>query len=55
VVSTDGLMDSVCRDGLFVVHDEHRRVHAGKNIVVVDSHGKDSRREYKRLSQDNLV
>jgi len=54
VVSKDRLMGSSCRDGWFAVHDEQRRVHEGKNTLVVDSHSKGYKRYYERSSKNKL-
>ena len=35
VVSIERLMESACRDELFIVHDEKRGVHKGKKTMLL--------------------
>ena len=54
VVSTDRLMESACRDGLFVVHGEQRGVHDGNKNISTESHSKGSKGDYEISSKNKL-
>ena len=54
VVSTNRLMESYCRDGLFVVRYEQIGFHEGNKTMATDSHSKGSKRDYERSSKNKL-